>query len=177
MKTQQYQFRAFGPSGEVLEVAIAAPSAEMAAEMIWARGLTPFEALSQLDASAPRSGLSAVLRRRRPSTRDLALFTTELAALVAANLAIDDSLRVLTEHISSNRMAPVIDKLLAAIIDGNSLSEALGQHPTIFNDEYVSIVRAGEGGGELAEALDELGRLVERRAEMSARIASALIYP
>jgi general secretion pathway protein F len=47
----------------------------------------------------------------------------------------------------------------------------------LFSPDYLSMVRAGELGGNISGALDEIAELLERRAEISARVRSALIYP
>jgi general secretion pathway protein F len=62
-------------------------------------------------------------------------------------------------------------------LDGATLSDAMQRRPHIFSSEYINIVRAGELGGTISDILGDLADLLERRAEVRAKIQSALTYP
>ena len=61
--------------------------------------------------------------------------------------------------------------------DGRSLSESLADHPQVFPPLYVSLVRAGEVGGSLDQALVRLAELGEAQADLRSRIRNAFAYP
>jgi general secretion pathway protein F len=71
----------------------------------------------------------------------------------------------------------VIASLLADVLDGSHLSDAMHKHPRVFAAEYVSAVRSGEVGGTLAQVFEEMADLLERRMEIRNRVRSALVYP
>jgi general secretion pathway protein F len=74
-------------------------------------------------------------------------------------------------------MRTVISSLLADVLDGSHLSDAMHKHPQVFTTEHVSAVRSGEVGGTLSQVLEEMAELLERRMEIRNRIRSALVYP
>jgi general secretion pathway protein F len=74
-------------------------------------------------------------------------------------------------------MRAVTASLLADVLDGSHLSDAMHKHPQVFAADYVSAVRSGEVGGTLAQVLEEMADLLERRMEVRNRVRSALVYP
>src|SRR5919108_532233 len=60
---------------------------------------------------------------------------------------------------------------------GSSLSGALAKHDHVFNDLYVSMVRAGETGGSLDSTLVRLAEMIEREVQLRGKIKSAMTYP
>jgi type IV pilus assembly protein PilC len=60
---------------------------------------------------------------------------------------------------------------------GESFHQSLAKHPFIFNRLYVSMVKAGEAGGLLAEILDRLAGFLEASARLKKKVKAALVYP
>ncbi len=112
------------------------------------------------------------------SRRNLALLTRELATLVKAELPIDESLRIVSlQPLMGMRARGVVASVLARVLDGASLSEALQAQKQALPEFYWRIIHAGETSGTLGQALDELATFLERSAEFRAKVASALVYP
>jgi general secretion pathway protein F len=74
-------------------------------------------------------------------------------------------------------MRPVVAGVLDLVLDGAHLSDAMAHHPEAFQDDYVSMARAGEVSGDLAKVFGELADLLERRQELAGKVTSALVYP
>jgi general secretion pathway protein F len=106
----------------------------------------------------------------------LALFTRELATLVAADVTLDEALRVVMLQPMGGRVRKAAEETLAHLLEGASLSEALERQGR-FGEFYYSMVRAGETSGNLSEVLSQLASFLERSVETRARIRSALVYP
>src|SRR5262249_30179276 len=90
---------------------------------------------------------------------------------------IDHALRFLVESAENKRVRRMLERLRNQVRGGKSLAAALAEHPRIFSRLYVSLVRAGEAGGELVEALAHLADMLEREAKLTATIQSAMTYP
>src|SRR4029077_14962662 len=75
---------------------------------------------------------------------DLLAFTREFAMLNAAEIPLDDALRILQQQASSPRLRTLVGSLLSEVLNGVSLSDALQKQERIFLAEYVAVVRAGE---------------------------------
>jgi general secretion pathway protein F len=107
----------------------------------------------------------------------VASFTRELSVMLRAGQDIDRSLRFLVETGGSRRTRQVLERLRDQVRGGKSLAAGLADQPLVFSRLYISLVRAGEAGGKLADALAHLADLLEREAKLKASIQSALIYP
>jgi general secretion pathway protein F len=118
--------------------------------------------------------LSGSCGLHRGETADL---IGELAVMLGAGQDLDNALRFLVETAGSARLRVVATALRDAVRDGSSLADALSAQGKSFTPIQVALVRAGEAGGRLAQALDHLARLLERQRTLSATIRTALIYP
>ena len=169
-----FSFRAYGAQGQFSEGTIDAASADAASDLLWGQGLTPFQLNRSDEAGKPwwRRELFA----GPPSAADLSSFTRDFATLNTAEIPLDDALRILAEQAMSAKMRTLAKSLLADVLNGATLSDAMGKQAA-FPLDYVSAVGAGEIGGTLAEVLEELAGLLERRVEVRARVRSALTYP
>src|ERR1043166_2741425 len=171
-----FSYRAYGGRGEFAEGRVEAVSSDAATEMLWGQGLTPFH-LQAADAAAERWWQREVFGGTRTSPAQLASFTRDFATLNSAEIPLDDALRILVAQAPSRAMRTVVTALLADVLDGSPLSDAMHKHPQVFAADYVSAVRSGEVGGTLGQVFEEMADLLERRMEVRNRIRSALVYP
>jgi type II secretory pathway component PulF len=103
--------------------------------------------------------------------------THQLSDLLAGGLPLLSALTLLAKQTEQRALQRVIEALADAVREGRSLSEALAAHPQIVPPLYRSMVRAGEAGGGLEQALGRLAQLGEHEAELRSRVASASAYP
>lgn len=115
--------------------------------------------------------------QRGLSTASLAHITRELSVMLSAGQDIDHALQFLVEISEDRRSRRILDRLRTQVRGGKSLAAALTDQSTVFPRLYVSIVRAGEAGGNLAESLAQLADLLERESRLKAELQSALTYP
>jgi general secretion pathway protein F len=115
--------------------------------------------------------------RRGLPKATIAHFTRELSVMLEAGQDIDHALRFLVETSANKRAREVLQALRDQVRGGKSLATSLAEHPRVFSRLYVSLVRAGEAGGRLAESLAHLAGLLERESRLAAAIQSALTYP
>jgi type II secretory pathway component PulF len=116
-------------------------------------------------------------RLTRVSPQDLIVFSRQLATLISAGLPFMTSFDALIEQTQNQRLKHVITQIRKDVEGGSSFSDALAKHPSVFNNLYVSMIRAGETGGVLDEILQRLATLAEHEAETRARIKAATRYP
>jgi general secretion pathway protein F len=115
-------------------------------------------------------------RRALPKAA-VAHFTRELSVMLQAGQDVDHALRFLIDTSENKRAGEIMQAIRDQVRGGKSLAAALGEHPLVFSRLYISLVRAGEAGGQLADALAHLADLLERELRLAASIQSALIYP
>lgn len=171
-----FKYRAYSGSGDLLEGEIEARTSEEAEDALFRRGLTPFETREAKPAGAGR--LTQIsFGKRGLSAAQIASFTREFATLEQADVPLDQSLRILSAQGATPALRELAQEILARIVDGASLSDALTRRPDVFGPEYVNVVREGETVGKVGPALSDLADMLERRLELRARVQSALIYP
>ena len=107
----------------------------------------------------------------------LVFFTRQLATMFSAGLTIEKSISGLERSESSRKFKKILHKIASDIKKGFSLSEALEQHPGVFNPLYVALVKAGEVSGTLHTVLDELAEYLEKIEDTRQKVISAFIYP
>ena len=107
----------------------------------------------------------------------LTTFTRQLATLVDAGLPLLRGLRVLEKQERSVALKKIIGELATAIEGGSTFSEALAQHPKVFNRLFVNMVKAGELGGVLEVVLKRLAEFSEKAQKIKGKVKAALFYP
>jgi type IV pilus assembly protein PilC len=113
----------------------------------------------------------------RVSTRDLALFTRQLATVLQAGIPLVRGLRGLAADGSSRLLSRAVDDLAVRIEKGGSLSDSMAVHPEAFNKMYVSMIRAGERAGTLDDILEDLTAYLEKVDAIKTKVRSAMSYP
>ena len=127
---------------------------------------------SALDFQIKIPGLSG-----RVKPKVLTTFTRQLATLVDAGLPLLRGLRVLEKQERSSTLRSILGELALAIEGGSTFSEALAQHPKVFNRLFVNMVKAGELGGVLEVVLRRLAEFSEKAQKIKGRVKSAMFYP
>ena len=107
----------------------------------------------------------------------LTAFTRQLATLVDAGLPLLRGLRVLEKQERSAALKKILGELALSIEGGSTFSEALAQHPKVFNRLFVNMVKAGELGGVLEVVLKRLAEFSEKAQKIKGKVKAALFYP
>src|SRR5262245_20711880 len=113
----------------------------------------------------------------KSKSKVLTTFTRQLATLVDAGLPLLRGLRVLEKQEKNPTLKSVIADLALSIEGGSTFSEALAQHPKIFNRLYINMVKAGELGGVLEVVLTRLSEFMEKAQKIKGKVIAAMFYP
>lgn len=168
-----YQYTARDPaSGRHVKAQVQADSEQSAAKLIRNEGLVPVNIT--LDRSA-----GTMFKRfgNRVPTKDKVLFSRQLSTLINAGLPLVQALRSVTAQTASKPLKVVINQLINDVEAGSSLAAAMGKHPKVFNEVYLSLIAAGEASGTLDQALERLANQQEKDADIIAKVRGAMIYP
>jgi type II secretory pathway component PulF len=111
------------------------------------------------------------------SLKTLVFFTRQLSTMFSAGLTIEKAITDLEKEEKHKKFAKVLRRLSDDIRKGYSLSEAMEQHPGVFNPLYVALVKAGEVSGTLHTVLDELSDYLEKIEDTRRKVVSAMAYP
>lgn len=114
---------------------------------------------------------------RKVSHKEIVMLSRQVATLFEAKVSVLATFRLLAQE----SLNPVLQETLLAVVDdikgGVPISAALGRHPQIFSDFYVSMVRAGEESGKMSESFVYLADYMDRSYALTSRAKNALIYP
>ena len=113
----------------------------------------------------------------RITTKDRITFSRQFATLIGAGLPLANSLRTVAAQTENKAMKAVIEDVLNNVEGGKSLTDSFAAHPDVFDNVYISLVRAGEAGGTLVESLKRLADQQEKDAAMMSKIRGAMVYP
>ncbi|MCG7966217.1 MAG: type II secretion system F family protein [Candidatus Thiodiazotropha taylori] len=116
-------------------------------------------------------------REKRVGQKQVLAFAKELATLLKAGMPLEGALSLMARLNSDEKMANVIDELNDSIKGGATFSRALEKQRDIFPRLFVSMIKAGEAGGMLGEALERITDYMERSQALRESVRSALIYP
>ena len=108
---------------------------------------------------------------------ELALFTQQLASLLAAGLPLVQSLEALQDQTEDQVFAVVIREVRQDISAGNSFSSSVKKFPRSFPTLFISMVEAGEASGALAEILAKVAGYFESSVKLTKKVKSAMTYP
>ncbi|MBA3581434.1 MAG: type II secretion system F family protein [Gammaproteobacteria bacterium] len=115
--------------------------------------------------------------KRKIGQRDIINFIYHQQQLINAKVPIVEALQDLRESIEHPYLKDVTTDLIEAIRSGKTFSEALSQHPDVFDVVMVNMVRVGEASGRLAEVMKEIHGMLEWQDELIAQSKRMLIYP
>src|ERR1700693_3918179 len=111
---------------------------------------------------------------------DLVLFTRQLATMIEAGISLVQGLTALYDQCDPKRqknLRYVVSDVTTRVQCGETFKKAIAKHRRVFNRLYVSMVKAGEAGGLLAEILDRLAGFLEASARLCKKVKSAMTYP
>ena len=183
-----FRYRAIEGSGASVGGVIEAEDRKSALRVLGERGLFP----SSLEAApSSASSAAAVVDRpaslptqvtetpaftRRISRKDITAFTREMSALLGAAIPIPQALDGLAEE-ENPALREVILQIAESVKKGSSFSAALQEHPKLFPNLYVSMIRVGEEAGVLPKVMSDLADLLEHEDEVRSEVVSAVAYP
>jgi type II secretory pathway component PulF len=189
----QFSYKARRRSGEVVQGVLEVADRPAALAQIERLGLFPVAVDMPKGAAAnsekPARGKSSftdmlppamresLTRKRKPKLQELATFTQQLANLLQAGMPLTVALNSMTHLETKGIPKEVSGGLRQEVMEGRSLSDAMGKQPLIFSDLYVNMVKAGEQSGALVDVLRRMANHFERYAEVQSKVKSALIYP
>jgi general secretion pathway protein F len=170
----EFRYRALTQTGEIVHGRLTAPNATEVAARIEYLQLLPIEMVEEKRAASASTGLGGF---GQPGRTEVTTFTRDLALLLKAGARLDDALELLAGDADVGRLRPVVGKLRAALLSGESLADAVGAHSTLFPPMYVALVRVGEVSGTLDQVLELLGQERMRSEAVRRKLTDAMQYP
>lgn len=166
--------QSIGPDGALVEGRVVAGTRASAFDQLRARGHLP---VSAAESGEERTGFRFLtLDRGKIADKQLLAVTKELSLLLGAGQQLEQALALIVKSAPSARIRRALSDIRDRIRSGSSFADALegtGQFPAL----YVAMVRAGESGGMMDQAIERNGLLLGRAVQMRETVISALLYP
>ena len=169
-----FSYQARDAAGRIVSGVQEALNEDNAVTSLMSRGLMVLSLQRKATASQSRK------KSTRVKETDLVLFTRQLSTMVEAGISLVQALTALYEQADPKRqgaLRAVVSDITARVQGGETFHESLAKHPRVFNRLFISMVKAGEHGGLLAEILDRLAGFLEASARLRKKVKSAMTYP
>ena len=108
---------------------------------------------------------------------DVERLATELSILLRSGVRIDKGLGVLERNSKSSGLKQLLGSIITAVRGGDSLSNALSKHESIFGRLFINLVRAGEASGRLDIVFVQLSNDLKYQQQLRNDVIQALTYP
>ncbi len=173
--TKTFSYEALDAAGARVKGTIDSDSKDAAASSLVAQKLVP------LSVTGSGEGLQKDLKipgfSKRTSLKDLAIFARQFASMTTSGLTLLRTLTILEEQTGRPKLRAAVTQVRSDVQDGATLSKAMSRHPDEFPLLMVNMIKAGEAGGFLDEALARIAKMYEADATLRAKIKSAMTYP
>jgi type IV pilus assembly protein PilC len=111
------------------------------------------------------------------AVKEMSVFTSQLGTMLNAGLSITKALDVQSKQVGNKKLRTITDDLKKKVESGLPMSTAMDNYPKVFSTLYSSMVKSGEGSGNLGNSLLKMATFLEREAELKRKIKSATSYP
>ncbi|MFH1724270.1 MAG: type II secretion system F family protein [Elusimicrobiota bacterium] len=189
----RYRFKALDKQGKPTEGASTAANVSELSSILKSQGLFLMESREEKSeeavlappgaaslADAPRTAAEAPRHARSEDTvpmEDATLFTTQLAIMVRTAMPILESLQVLARQQPNPVFRSVIQEISRSVQHGQTLSLAFSRYPRIFDQVFVSLLAAGEAGGNMDKMLLRISEYLQFQRGIKTKVRAALLYP
>ena len=179
-----YTFEALTVDGETRKGVMQADSARAARGLLRAQALVPVlvdavGAGGQAQPGANQPGLlnKSLFAKRAFNTTGLAIWTRQIAGLVASGLPLERALSSLSDEAQDEAQRNLVAALRAEVNGGSTFAKALSQHPREFSPIFTAVIGAGEQSGNLGLVLERLADDLEEQQALRAKLIGAALYP
>ncbi|MBM3496267.1 MAG: type II secretion system F family protein [Armatimonadetes bacterium] len=113
----------------------------------------------------------------RVKLADLSIFCRQFSTMIDAGVSLVRALDVLAEQTQNPKLRRMLIDIQQEVESGQTLSKSMAKYPKTFNNLFIGLVKAGEVGGVLEEALQRLSGFLEKDMELRRKVKAALTYP
>jgi type IV pilus assembly protein PilC len=169
----RFKYKAINNKGRPIRGILAAATEGDLSRQLQQSGLE----LVQASVIGQGGGFSLPVGRKKVKTRDLIQLFTHLEQMQSAGVPMLDSLADIRDTTENAVLKDIMTEIFREVSEGTSLSEAMNQHPKVFHNLYVSLVKAGEETGDLPFTFRELLKYLKWIDDMQSKVRKATRYP
>ncbi|MFC1727008.1 type II secretion system F family protein [Patescibacteria group bacterium] len=167
-----FNYKAKTKKGKIKEGSVVADSKVEAGRQIKDQGLAPLFVKEAKSVQKRKKFLAGGL-----PLIEKANFCRYMAAMIKSGLPLSEAVEVLSAEINHPAMQKILDDVRSGIQKGQFLSNAFARHPQVFDNVFLTLIKAGEDSGTLEQSFEYLGKQLYADYELSQKIKSTLAYP
>jgi len=163
-----FKYKALDDQKKIIEGILTASSRDEVAQMLRKKSMTPL--------TVRTAGESSSIHGRVPQI-DKITFCRYLGVMLKSGLSLSEGLEVLQSETKHPLMKRILGDMLYSLEQGQQLSEIFSRYPDVFEPYFLTLTKAGEMSGKLADVFHFLE--IEMRSEyrLNAKVKGALMYP
>ncbi len=169
-----FAYTAKSLTGERIAGTITASTRSEALQRLRANSLFPMTVADSPNSAAQWTNISLPVRIKKEQVAD---FCSQLADLLTGGVAMLESIAILADATENPKLKEAALRIGEAVSQGETLDQAMSKEKAIFSDLTLSMIRAGQEGAFLEEALQRTAVFLRKQDEMRSKIVSALTYP
>lgn len=109
--------------------------------------------------------------------KDLAIMSRQASTMLTSGLSLLRTLTILSDQTENKKLKDILGKVRDDVERGVSFSDAVAKYPVDFPPIMINMIRAGETGGFLDQAMDSIATNFEKEHKLRSTIKSAMTYP
>lgn len=172
-----YAYKGRDADGKIVKGRVDASSEAQVASRLRVMGLSPVSIVPAPDGTGLNREISIPGLSKGVTLKALSVMSRQMATMSGAGLSLLRTLSILADQTESPALAKILARVRDDVEQGTSLSEAMRKHPKDFPPIMINMVRAGETGGFLDDALTTVATNFEKEVELRDSIKSAMTYP
>jgi len=172
----QFKYQAKKPTGEIYEKTIEASDRLALYGIIRSEGATVVS-IQEKKINLPSTSLSFGSLVGRIRTQDKITLAKNLGSMIEAGLPVTRALSVMGKQSKRKALQALLASLEADVTHGGTLSQALAKHQDVFSQLMISMVKAGEESGSVANSLSIVASQMEKSYQLVKKVRGAMIYP
>lgn len=167
-----FQYKAKTKGGKIEEGVTVAASKSEAGAQLRSDGFSP---LFVKEVSRPKK--LALFPSQKISLIEKADFCRYLATMIKSGLPLMEAIDVLSSEAANPAMEKILNEVQAGIQKGQTFSTVFSKYPDVFDEVFLTLVKAGEESGTLEKSFEYLGKQLAADHELKQRVKSSLAYP
>lgn len=170
-----YQYEAIDRFGKTIRAEITATDAGRAIERLQREQIS----IIRISEKRLRDGAGAHRFQLfgRVDDQSLAIFTRQFATLLKVGIPVTRSLATIAKHATQPLLSKTLHEIISDLGHGFGVARSFAKHPNVFSEVYLTMLRIGDGTGQLPDMLERMAEYQEKDFATKRHVQSAMYYP
>ncbi|MDM7889282.1 type II secretion system F family protein [Curtobacterium sp. RHCJP20] len=172
-----FDYRGRDGAGKLVKGRLDAASEGAVVQRLRTMGVSPIA----ITEAKPGTGLQTEIKipgfEKGVGLKDLAIMSRQASTMLSSGLSLLRALTILADQTDNKKLRDILGKVRDDVERGVSFSDAVAKYPVDFPPIMINMIRAGETGGFLDQAMDSIATNFEKEHKLRSTIRSAMTYP